>query len=126
VKILLVALGGAVGSVLRYLVSGWTQSGAGSTMFPIGTLVVNVVGCFIIGVLAQLGDARGFLGPDARALLMVGLLGGFTTFSAFGNETMNSLRDGAVSLALLNVTANVGLGLLAVWSGRTVAHLIWS
>ena len=120
------ALGGAVGSVLRYLVSGWTQTGAGGSSFPTGTLVVNVGGCFIIGVLAQLGEARGFLGPDARALLMVGLLGGFTTFSAFGNETMNALRDGAVGLALLNVAANLGLGLAAVWIGRVAAHLIWS
>lgn len=124
-KLVLVAIGGAAGSVLRYLVGGWTQSGAGPTGFPIGTLTVNLVGCFVIGLLSQLSEARGFLGPEARALLLVGLLGGFTTFSAFGNETVNALRDGSNGLAALNVAANVGLGLGAVWAGRAVAHLVW-
>jgi len=68
-KLFLVAIGGAAGSALRYLVGGWAQSGAGGMVFPIGTLAVNVLGCFAIGILSQLSEARGFLGPEARALL---------------------------------------------------------
>jgi CrcB protein len=119
-----VALGGALGAVLRHLLGGLVQARAG-VVFPLGTLAVNVAGCLAIGVLTELVESRGGLHPETRALLMVGLLGGFTTFSAFGNETLSLLRDGEPTLAGANVAANVVLGLLAVWAGRVAATLLW-
>lgn len=124
-KILLVGLGGAVGSVLRYLVSGFVQSASNSISFPFGTLAVNVIGCFVIGVLSYLADVRGVLTPEMRALLVVGLLGGFTTFSSFGNETMALVRDGEMGYAFANVAASLILGFGAVYLGRTLSGLVW-
>lgn len=124
-RLLLIGLGGGVGSILRYVLGGVVQSGAGSTSFPVGTLVVNILGCFAIGVLAELIEARGFLDADMRALLLVGLLGGFTTFSTFANETVNATRDDALLLAGGNILLSVGLGVLAVWAGRALAHAVW-
>lgn len=123
IKVLLVGLGGFVGSVARYWFGGVVQDHAGAT-FPFGTLAVNVVGCFLIGGLSELAEARGFLTPEARAFLVIGVLGGFTTFSAFGNETLNLLRERDVALAAANVLANVALALAAVWLGRSAAHFI--
>jgi fluoride exporter len=125
VRIILVGVGGFVGSVLRYWMSGLAQNAMPTTVFPIGTLVVNVVGCLAIGVISELAEARGFLTPDMRALLVVGLLGGFTTFSAFANESVNSVRDGAHAVALANIVLSVGVCLIAVWVGRSLAHSIW-
>ena len=124
-QLLLIGLGGFAGTILRYVIGGLVQSGAGNSAFPWGTLTVNLLGCFGIGLLAELGESRGFLTPEMRGLLIVGLLGGFTTFSAFANETLNAARDAAVGMALLNVMASVGLGLAAVWAGRLIAHAIW-
>jgi CrcB protein len=120
-----VALGGALGSVSRYLLGTWTQSISKSIDFPYGTLVVNLIGCFIIGVVSQLAETRGVFTPEMRALVFIGILGGFTTFSSFGNDTVNLLRDGDAFNALANVGANVILGLLLVWLGRVVAYWIW-
>lgn len=124
-NILFVAVGGAVGSVLRYLLGTWIQSVSKSIDFPFGTLTVNLIGCFVIGFLSQLAEARGAFTSESRALVFVGILGGFTTFSSFGNDTINLLRDGETFNALANVGANVILGLLLVWLGRTVAFWIW-
>jgi CrcB protein len=123
-KVLLVGLGGFLGSVLRYLVSGWVQDWTGRDSFPVGTLAVNVVGCLVIGLLSQLAEARGAFSAEYRALVFVGILGGFTTFSSFGNETLNLWRDGQGSLALVNVAAQLVLGLGAVWLGRVLGHLL--
>jgi CrcB protein len=123
--LLLIALGGALGSVLRYLFSGYVQDWSRSAGFPFGTLAVNVLGCFIIGSLSQLADARGVFTSEARALVFVGVLGGFTTFSTFGNESINLLRAGENGPALLYVGAHVLLGLGAVWLGRAAAFAIW-
>jgi fluoride exporter len=125
VRIVLVGIGGFLGSILRYWMSGLAQSAAPTTAFPIGTLVVNITGCLAIGLLSELAEARGFLSPDMRALLIVGLLGGFTTFSAFANESVNAMRDGAHAVALANVVLSVGACLIAVWAGRSLAHSIW-
>jgi len=124
-KLLLIGSGGFIGSVLRYLVSGSAQTASQSIAFPYGTLAVNVIGCFLIGFLSELAQSRSLFSPDTRAFLIVGILGGFTTFSAFGNETMNLLRDGGQALALLNVSAQVLLGLGAVWLGYILAYQIW-
>ncbi len=124
-RLLLIGLGGGVGSILRYLLSGLVQSGAGASAFPTGTLAVNLLGCLTIGVLAELSEARGFLNAEMRALLIVGLVGGFTTFSTFANETVNAVRDDAFLIAGSNAVLSVGLGMVSVWLGRTLAHLVW-
>ncbi|MEW5830265.1 MAG: fluoride efflux transporter CrcB, partial [Chloroflexota bacterium] len=114
-NIFIVGIGGFIGSVLRYLVSGWAQGLSRSLDFPYGTLTVNLAGCFVIGFLAQLAEARGVFTPEARLLVFIGLLGGFTTFSSFGNDTLNLARSGQMLNALVNVAANLVLGLLLVW-----------
>jgi len=121
-----VASGGAAGSVLRYLVSGFAQRafvpGAGAlASFPAGTLVVNVTGSLLIGVLAGLAESRAVLGPEARLLLVTGLLGGYTTFSAFSLETLLLLRSGQTATAFASVALQVLLGLVAAWAGFLLA-----
>jgi CrcB protein len=125
IKLLLIGTGGFIGSVLRYLVSGSVQAASQSVAFPYGTLAVNVVGCFFIGFLSELAESRSLFSPETRAFLVVGILGGFTTFSAFGNETMNLLRDGERTLAMMNVGAQMLFGIGAVWLGYTLAYAIW-
>lgn len=124
-KALYVGLGGFIGSVLRYWVSGVTQQIANNPAFPFGTLTVNLVGCLVIGFLSQLADMRGVFTPEARLFVFVGILGGFTTFSTFGNETMNFLRDGQGLPALLNVGLHIFAGLAAIWLGRSLAYWLW-
>ncbi len=123
-KLLLIGAGGFLGSILRYLMSGFAQSLSQSTVFPYGTLAVNMLGCLCIGFLSRLCTSSALIGADTQAFLVVGILGGFTTFSAFGNETMNLIREGEAALALLNVGAQVLLGLGAVWLGYTLAAAI--
>jgi CrcB protein len=124
-SVLFVALGGALGSVCRYLLATWTQTVSKSIDFPYGTLTVNLIGCFVIGFLAQLAEARGVFTSASRVFIFIGVLGGFTTFSSFGNDTVNLLRDGETWNALANVGANVILGLTLVWLGRLAAYRIW-
>lgn len=124
-SVIFVALGGALGSVSRYLLGTWTQTLSKSIDFPYGTLTVNLIGCFLIGVLSQLAETRGAFTAESRAFIFIGILGGFTTFSSFGNDTINLFRDGEMLNALVNIGANVIVGLLLVWLGRTVAYLIW-
>ena len=123
--LLFVALGGALGSLARYLVGGWAYSLTNTSTFPIGTLVVNLAGCFVIGLLSGLGETHKFLTPQMRALLIVGVLGGFTTFSAFGNETFTLLRNGQMALALVNVGLQLVIGLLAVGAGYALSRVFW-
>ena len=120
-----VALGGALGSVARYAVS----LGAGrwlAAAFPWGTLIVNVAGSFAIGLLAALvtADGRPTLGTDARAFVMIGILGGFTTFSSFSLETLNLARAGAVGAAAANAGLSLVLCLAAVWLGFAAAAMV--
>ncbi len=124
-NILFVGLGGALGSIGRYLISGWVQTVTKRIQFPYGTLAVNLFGCFVIGFLAQLAETRGVFTSESRLFVFVGILGGFTTFSSFGNETFNLARDGEIWSSLMNIGANVVIGLFAVWLGRTLAYLIW-
>ena len=121
----LVGLGGFVGSVLRYWLSSSVQQLAQGQIFPYGTLAVNLIGCTVIGFLSQLADMRQVFTPESRALVFVGVLGGFTTFSTFGNESINLFRDGQNQFAFVYVAAHVIFGLGAVWVGRNVAYVIW-
>jgi CrcB protein len=123
--LLCVGIGGFFGSVLRYTISGYVQQLTQSTGFSYGTIAVNVLGCLIIGILSQLVDSYGLLTAETRALLIVGFLGGFTTFSTFSNETLNLFRDSEDLLALLNIGMHILLGLGAVWIGRMFALMLW-
>jgi fluoride exporter len=124
-KVLPVGAGGFVGSILRYWFSGVVQQWNQSALLPVGTLAVNLVGCLVIGFLSQLADMRGVFAAETRALVFVGVLGGFMTFSAFGDERMNLMRDGETPPALLNVSAHLVFGLAAIWLGRNAAYWIW-
>jgi CrcB protein len=122
-KWLIVGAGSFLGGIARYALSGLVHRWAGAG-FPWGTLAVNVGGCFLIGGVLHLVEDRALLGPDARLFVAVGLLGGFTTFSAFGWETFELLRGGQLGLALLNVGGNVAAGLTAVWLGRAALRAL--
>ncbi len=115
--LLAVAMGGAIGSVGRYLVGVWAGSHGATQRWPTGTLLVNVIGCAVIGLIAGLSERGAFGSPDLRLFLMTGLIGGFTTFSAFGLETFAMLRRGDVTSALAYLLSSLVLGLLAVWIG---------
>ncbi len=116
---LLVAAGGAVGSVLRYYVGQWALRLAGPS-FPWGTLTVNVVGCFVIGVFAELIARRFEASEELRLLLITGFLGGFTTFSAFSLDAVALFERGAVATSAAYVIASIGLSIAAVIAGLAV------
>jgi CrcB protein len=120
-KYLLILCGGGLGSLMRYLVQGWVQNRA-SEGFPLGTLAVNVIGCFAIGALNLLFTGPYPIQAEFRVGLIVGVLGGFTTFSAFGWETFSLTNEGQFLRALLNVLLSVGLGFAAVWAGYRLAE----
>jgi CrcB protein len=120
-KWVLIAVGGAFGSVLRYAIQGWVQRLTNGN-FPIGTLAVNVSGCMVIGFLAAALTGPVLVREEYRIGLTVGVLGGFTTFSAFGLETFNLANDGQFRLALANVVLSCGLGFLSVWGGYRLAE----
>jgi CrcB protein len=120
--LLLVALGGALGSVGRFKLSGWVLHHTMDWRFPAGTFAVNIAGCLLAGLLAGLAEKYELFSADIRLLLFTGLLGGFTTFSAFGLETMFLLRKGELLIAGANVALSVAAGLLALWLGLGVAR----
>ncbi len=123
-KILLIGLGGFTGSVLRYIISEFANTIVPGKVkeFPYGTFVVNVLGCFLIGLLASLSNSRQLFNLDVRSFVFIGVLGGFTTFSAFGFETCELLKDGEALKAGLNIAVNIVLGLGAVLAGHVVAR----
>jgi CrcB protein len=123
-KLLLIMAGGAVGSLLRYLLSGWGQRIGGGS-FPWGTLLVNVVGCLLIGALGALFSGPQLIREEYRVALLVGFLGALTTFSTFGWESFALVNERQWSMALLNVAASNGLALSAVWLGFRVAEKWW-
>jgi len=116
VTLLLVGLGGALGSMARYMFS--TQvSRLVPSLFPFGTFAVNVVGCVLFGIIVGLAEQRSVFRPEARAFLLIGVLGGFTTFSTFAFESFQLLRDGQFMSAALNVVGQVIAGLVGLWAG---------
>ena len=120
-QLLFIALGGALGAVCRFIISEATQR-RWVNEFPVGTLTVNLIGCFLIGFLLQLGSQSEWLTPSVRALLITGFLGALTTFSTFGHDTVRCADDN-LTHALLNIGAHVVFGLCAVVFGITIARL---
>ena len=114
--LLLVALGGAVGSVLRYLLSGI------NTTFPWGTFAVNILGSLLIGLLVGL-VSKGILSPEMKLLMVTGFCGGFTTFSTFANESFGMMKAGDVLQMALYVGVSVVIGILAVWGGMALSNI---
>ena len=124
-NVLLVALGGSIGAVARYKMSGWILHHTIDWRFPAGTFAVNVLGCLVAGILAGLVEKHDLFTADTRLFFFTGILGGFTTFSAFGLETMFLVQRGQFLIAASNVAASVVAGLLALWVGLGVGSLKW-
>jgi len=122
VNLFLIAIGGAIGSVARWLLSTFVLHVTGS-LFPIGTFVVNVVGCIVFGAIVGAAEQRFVLSPEARAFLLVGLLGGFTTFSSYAFESFGLLRDGQFLAATANIVGQVVVGLVAFWAGFAIGGI---
>jgi CrcB protein len=120
-KIILVLAGGAIGTLARFYTSSFAQKYV-SNGFPIGTLAVNLAGSFVIGLLWGLFENQS--PTHVRTFLFVGILGGFTTFSAYSIETLNLFRDGNIRLAVLNILLNNILGIILALAGLSVAKLI--
>lgn len=123
VTILLVLLGGALGTGCRYGLSAIIYSAIEKPAFPYAHFLINVSGSFLIGLLAELFEARVLVSPAMRAALLTGVLGGYTTFSSFSFETYALLRNGQTLLALVNSLGSVLLGLAAVWLGMRLGQL---
>ena len=121
-KTILIALAGLVGTLLRYWLSGYVARQYGET-FPWGTMAVNLIGCFAAGALFYATEERFLINPTLRTVIMIGLLGGFTTFSSYGLQTFTLLRDGEFVLATLNVVTSNVLGLFMVWAGYTLGKV---
>ena len=119
-KTILIGVAGLIGTLLRYWLSGFVARQTGES-FPWGTLFVNIVGCLIAGAVFHLMEERALVNPTFRAVVMIGLLGGFTTFSSYGLQTFTLLRDGAFGLATLNLVVSNVLGLFMVWAGYGLA-----
>ena len=122
-KLFLIGLAGFIGTLGRYWMSGVVAKRYGET-FPTGTLVVNLVGCFLVGLLFYLLEERFLVNQTARTVVLIGFLGGFTTFSSFGLQTFTLLRDGEFGFAVLNIAASNLVGLLLVWAGYTLARVL--
>ena len=122
-KLWLVALGGAIGSCMRYLISVWSAEYVGAG-FPYGTLLANVIGSFIIGAFMAAMAERFIMNLNLRFLVVIGFCGGLTTFSSFSYETMNLWEGSGFHYAMINVLANMVLSLLAVWLGMAVVRAL--
>lgn len=123
-KIAIIGLGGCIGAILRYLVAGGVYRLANTTSFPVGTITVNVAGCLLIGIGGGLMESRQFFSPEWRAFLFIGVLGSFTTFSTFGLETFNLVKDGQWLASVGNVGISLVLGLAAVIAGYLLSRVI--
>jgi CrcB protein len=122
-KLFLIGLAGFVGTLGRYGLSGVVAKRYGET-FPFGTLVVNLIGCFLVGLLFYLMQERFLVNQNVRTIVLIGLLGGFTTFSSLGLQTFTLLQDGEFGLAVVNLGASNLIGLFMVWVGYTLAKLL--
>ena len=121
-QIIFLAVAGALGALSRYALGGLVQK-AVSAGFPYGTLVVNIVGCFVIGYVMQLALSTNIISSSFRVVITIGFLGAFTTFSTFSYETVKLIEDAAYVSAILNVASNVGIGLLATFLGLLLGRI---
>ncbi len=117
--ILLVGIGGFIGAILRYTLGGWIQNGF--VDFPVGTLTVNTLGSFFLGLIMYLSEYQGFFSEDTRIFLTIGIIGAFTTLSTFGYESFRLLDDSKLTLLAINLVSTVFFSLLAVYLGKIVA-----
>jgi CrcB protein len=124
IQVLIVGTGGFIGSGLRFTVGGWVQRMFTASQFPYGTLTVNAVGCLLIGYLAGIAELRQALDPATRLFLVAGILGGFTTFSAFAFESLSLALDYQYMKAMLNTVLQVAIGITAAWIGFGFARLM--
>jgi len=122
-RTIFIALAGLIGTLIRYWLAGFVVRQYGEN-FPWGTLIVNLIGSFLAGALYYLAEERLLISPTVRAVILTGLIGGFTTFSSYGLQTFTLLRNGQIGLATLNVVVSNVLGLLMVWVGYDVFKLI--
>lgn len=122
-KVAAVGSGGFIGAVSRYLLSLFTQSQFPGSSFPYGTVVVNLLGCLLIGLMAGLFELKSWAHPEIRLFIFVGILGGFTTFSTFSHESFLLFENGKLLLSLLNLGIQVIFGLAFVWMGYQLIRL---
>lgn len=120
-QVVLVAIGGAIGAAARYIISNWAANKMG-TAFPYGTMVVNIGGCFIIGLFMTLATDRYIIQSHWRMLIAVGFLGGFTTFSSFSYETVMLMRNTGLFFGIENIFVNLIFGMAATWAGILIAR----
>ena len=116
-NLMMVGIGGCFGAIARYKVGGLILHPTADWRFPLSTFVVNVSGCLVAGLLAGLAEKHDFISADMRLFLFTGFLGGFTTFSAFGMETVYLLQRHELAIAIANVVASVFFGIFALWLG---------
>lgn len=121
-KIILLAAGGTLGTVFRYFISHWADKSCYGH-FSFGTLIVNLIGCFVIGLIFGIGEQKG-ISPEFKLFFITGFLGAFTTFSAYGLETMKHAGDNRLNLALMNIAANNIGGLILVKAGFVLSRFL--
>ena len=117
-QVLWIGLGGFIGAIMRFLISGGVQQVLRNSSFPFGTLAVNLLGSFIFGGLTILADQSTAFSAESKAFLFIGFLGAFTTFSTFGNDSFTLFEGGDNWFALLNIGYHIFLGVGAIWAGR--------
>lgn len=122
--ILLIGIGGFIGSILRYILGGWIQNSF--VNFPVGTLAINTIGSFFLGLIMYLSEYQGFFSNETRIFLTIGILGAFTTLSTFGYESFRLLDDSKLTFMAINIVSTVLFSMLAVYSGKIVALSISS
>jgi len=120
---MVIGVGGALGAVARYLLGGAVHRVVAG-FFPYGTFVVNLLGCLVFGLVIGVSESRLVLGPTARAFILIGILGGLTTFSSFAFESVELVRSGQTLGAAFNVIGQVALGLLALWLGAGLGRAV--
>lgn len=124
-NLLILGLGGFFGAISRYMLSEYVQNLFKQTAFPYGTLAVNILGCFVLGLLTHAAGAKGLLDAQTRLFLMVGFVGAFTTFSTFSLESASLFQSGQNAAGLLNILSSNLLGLVFVFIGQSVASQLW-
>lgn len=123
-KILLIALGGGIGSVIRYIAAFFVEKHL-SCAFPLGTFVINITGCLLIGVLLGLSERYNFFNNELKFLLIIGLCGGYTTFSAFSTENLQLFESGRYLILTLYAAGSVFVGFSAVWFGNYLSKIFF-